>query len=150
MRVDLASGHYIDIVPLGGLKARHRDAHDGAPKIYIQFDDAGNPQMSGVPISASIATLQRDGLLSTLISGWSFTDDPDGGTSGQPLPLPHWTGEEIENHASIGDIPLDDFYEIEAILQPYLEKVRRRPDPKETTTGASTGTSRGRAGSRKG
>jgi hypothetical protein len=47
--------------------------------------------------------------------------------------------------ASYGEIGLDDFAEIEEILAPYMAKIQRRPDPKETTTASSNGTSRAKA-----
>jgi hypothetical protein len=133
MHVDLMSGHSIDITPLSGLKAKHRDAYEGAPKIYMKFDDDGNPDLSDMPLSMSLAKLQRNALLATLISAWTFTDD-----NGAALPVPKWADNEIANDWAFGEIPLDDFNEIEDLLKSYLAKVTRKPDPKETTTGVST------------
>lgn len=143
MKYDLASGQWIDIVPLQGLKAKHRDAHDGAPKLYMKFRDDGTPDLSGMPVSMSVAKAQRNGLLASLLLGWSFTAD-----DGVPLPLPGWANDEIVNDDSLGELPLDDFLEIEGLLAPYLEKVQRRPDPKTTTTAGSSATSKARAVSR--
>ncbi|HUN38470.1 MAG TPA: hypothetical protein VMU95_41295 [Trebonia sp.] len=137
MHVDLASGHSIEITPITGLKAKHRDAYEGAPKIYMKFNEKGEPDMSGMPLSMSLAKLQRNALMATLISGWTFRVDDEDVTS-PILPIPKWTGMEIENDESFGEIPLDDFNEITDLLQPYIDKVVRKPDPKETTTAGST------------
>src|SRR5580692_2813093 len=138
MHVDLASGHSIEITPITGLKAKHRDAYEGAPKIYMKFNEQGEPDMSDMPLSMSMAKLQRNALLATLVSAWSFrVDDED--VSSPLLPVPRWTGMDIENDESFGEIPLDSFDEIEDLLKPYISKITRKPDPKETTTAASTG-----------
>lgn len=136
MRVDLPSGHFIDIAPVSGLKAKHKDAFEGAPKLYIQFKEDGTPDLSNMPVSMSISKLQQYALLATLVSDWSFTAD-DGVTK---LPIPRWTGDSIESVESFGEIPIDDANDIEDLLQPYLAKVRRKPDPTRTTTASSTGT----------
>lgn len=145
MHVDLPSGHWVEITPVSGLKAKHRDAHDGAPRFYIKFDEDGKPDTSDLPISATIATLQRDALMATLISSWSFTTD-----DGVTLPVPHWDGEVTQGREAFGEIGLDDWDCLLGVLEPYLAKVRRKPDPKGTTTASSTGISRDKASSPKG
>lgn len=143
MKKDFASGHWIDITPIQALKAKHRDAFEGAPKIYLQFDDEGNPDLSDMPLSMSLTKLQRNGLLATLIYDWSFTATDDAGNpTGVKLPVPSWDGTEIRDNESFGEIPLDDMDELEDLLKPYLDKVQRKPDPKTTTTGDSTAPSR--------
>jgi len=145
MHVDLTSGQSIEVIPIQGLKAKHKDAFTGAPKLFIQFDKDGNPDMSALPFSMSIGIIQRNALMAALLTGWSFTLD-DGVT---PLPLPRWENDEITNMDSFGEIPIDDFNEMEQIFAPYVDKCRRTPDPKGTTTGSSTGTSRAGGRSRK-
>jgi len=153
MRITLESGNWVDILPVQSLKAKHRDRSDGAVKLYVQFDDQGNPDLSGMPLSMSLATVRRDALMAQIISDWSFVIDPDEENSPK-LPVPYWDAEkdEIAYVLSYGEIPLDDFNElVEVHLAPYLEKIQRKPDPKGTTTASSNGTSRGRASaSRKG
>jgi hypothetical protein len=136
MHTDLASGHYIDITPLAGLKAKHKDAYEGAPKLFISFKEDGTPDLSNMPVSMSIAKVQKYALFATLLTDWSFTTD-DGSTK---LPVPHWTGESIDDLESFGEIPIDDMNEIDDLLEPYLAKVRRKPDPTRTTTASSTAT----------
>jgi len=144
MHVDLKSGHSIEITPVAGLKAKHRDAYEGAPKIYMKFNEKGEPDMSDMPLSMSLAKLQRNALLATLISAWTFrVDDED--VNSPLLPVPKWTGVDIENDESFGEIGLEDFDQIEDILKPYLAKVVRKPDPKETITAVSTGASKDQA-----
>lgn len=136
MHIDLKSGNWIEIVPVSGLKAKHKDAFEGAPKLFITLDDQGNPDLSKMPLSMTIAIVQRHALLASILSGWSFTQD-----DGSPLPVPRWTRDDaVSSLDAFGEIPLDDWNEIEDLLKPYLAKVQRQPDPKETTTGSSTGT----------
>jgi len=143
MRKEFGSGNWIDIAPVQGLKAKHRDAYEGAPKIYIKFREDGSVDMSDMPLSMTLAKLQRNGLLATLITDWSFESTSDDGIpTGTKLPVPHWNGTEIEGNESFGEIPIDDMDELEDLLQPYLKKVQRKPDPKKTITGGSTGPSR--------
>ena len=160
MRHTLSSGNWIDVLPIQALKAKHRDRADGAVKLYVQFDDQGNPDLSKMPLSMSLQAIRRNALMAQIITAWSFTMidyDDDGqvkpGTDDQPLPVPYWDGasQGIVYEDAYGEIGLDDFAEIEEILAPYLAKIQRRPDPKEMTTENSNGTSRARAGnSRKG
>jgi len=148
MRYTLTSGNWIEILPIQALKAKHRDRTDGAVKLYIKLDDKGDPDLSAMPLSMSLQTIRRDALLAQLVSAWSFTlveYDPEGnvveGTEAS-LPVPYWDGDkqEIACEASFGEIGIDDFTEIEAILAPYLAKIQRRPDPKGTTTAGSSDT----------
>ncbi len=151
MQHTLESGETIDLRPVkgpNGLKAKDKDAYEAAIKLYVEFDDKGMPDMSGIPFSMSLTKLQRNALLARLLLGWSLKDD-----DGNPLPLPAWNGEQdsIDNEASLGEIDIDSWNEIEEILEPYIAKVARKPDPKGTTTASSNGTSREKvARSRKG
>lgn len=149
MRHDLSSGDWIDIRPLQSLKQRDQDVYDGAIKIYVTFDKDGNPDMSKLPLSMSLQKVRRNALLARLLIGWSFKIE---GTE-EPLPLPRWISDDqgMEHDESVGELPIDDAHEIWAIVQPYIEKCDRKPDPKAMTTSGSNGTSRAREGaSRKG
>jgi len=139
MRVDFPTGHWIDIVPIQNMKAKHKDAYEGGPKFYLKFDDQGKPDLSGLPMSMTIAKLQRNALMASLISDWTFTDDYE-----NKLPVPTWDGAEIHQMESIGEIPIDDILFLEDLLAPYIAKAQRKPDPKTTTTGSSTGLSKGK------
>lgn len=146
MRHTFESGEWIELRPVSNLKAKDKDVYAAAVKLYVEFDDSGKPDMSSVPFSMSIPAIQRDALLARLMlggDGWSFTTD-----GGDPLPVPVWNEdlERLENHESIGELPLDDWNELEALLQPYIDKVKIKPSPKPTTTENSTGTSRRKGG----
>ena len=139
MHVDLASGNSIQIVPLQGLKAKHRDAFEGGPKLYVKFDSDGNPDMSGMPLSMTIAKAQRNALMASLISSWTFRRlDDEGNPVGDILPVPTWDGDELHNGESFGELPIEDILEIEELLKPYIDKIQRKPDPKTMTTAGST------------
>lgn len=157
MRHTFESGQWIDVLPIQALRAKHKDAVDAAVKMYVAFDEKGQPDLSSMPITMSVAKAQRNVLMSILISAWSFNSsmtDPDTGEpvpgTEIPLPVPVWHADGaqglIEGEDSFGEIEIDDFNELELFFAPYLEKLRRRPDPKGTTTDDSRGTSRARAG----
>lgn len=151
MRHTFESGQWIDVVPIQGLRAKHKDAADAAVKLYVAFDKDGVPDLSSMPFSMSIAKARRNVLLAMLINAWSYTlcqltDDgaPVDGSE-VPLPVPVWHADGaqgfIENEESLGELSIDDFAELEDFFAPYLAKIQRRPDPKGTTTAGSSGTS---------
>jgi hypothetical protein len=148
LRHELASGQWVDLRPIQSLRQRDKDVYDGAIKLFIEFDAQGNPDMSGLPLSMTLQKVRRNALFARVLLGWSFTSE-----DGQLLPVPHWVSDDegIMHEDSIGDLPIDDGDEIWDLLAPYIAKCERRPDPKETTTAVSNGTSKGKAAtSRKG
>ena len=154
MRIDLKSGQWVDILPITAIKAKHKDATEAAVKLYVKLDANGNADMSGMPFSMSIIKAQQHVLMAMAILDWSFTasltdakGEPVEGTE-HPLPVPVWHADgaegRIDNEESFGEIEIDDWNELEEIIAPYMEKVRRRPDPKGTTTRNSSGSFRER------
>lgn len=152
MRHTFESGQWIDVLPVQGLKAKHKDAAEAAIKLYVAFDDKGNPDLSNMPFSMSIAKARRNVIMAMCLNNWSYTSadmDSEGapveGTE-VPLPVPIWHADGaqgfIEHEDSLGEIGIDDFIDLEAFFAPYLAKTQRRPDPKGTTTEDSSGTSR--------
>jgi hypothetical protein len=141
MHYEFKSGESMEIRPLQSLKAKDRDAYEAVVRVFIKFDDEGKPDLSELPFSMSLAALQRNALISRLVKGWTFKDD-----DGQPLPVPTWNGsmDEVTDSGSVGEIGIDDFDELMEVLAPYITKVTRKPDPKETTTGDSRSTSKAR------
>ena len=146
MRADLPSGATIDYVPVQELKGKHKRLLDRHTKLAVPagvLDEDGKVDrdaiMAGINMFAFIADKQ-DALWALLIDKWSYD-----------LPVPDLVSGEIENADSFGEIPLEDYEEIERLLAPHAEKLARRPDPKGTTTSASNGSSPARAhGSRTG
>lgn len=157
MRYTLTSGEWIDVLPIGGLRAKHKDAVESAIKLHVQFNSKGEPDLSNMPLTMTIPKAQQHVLMAMAISGWSFawsevdyeTGNVEDSESG-PLPKPefHADGAEgsIENEFAFGEIEIDDWLELEEFFAPYMEKVRRRPDPKGTITEGSNGTSLAKAG----
>ena len=139
MRYELESGAWIDLRPVQDLKSRDRDvwddAHDQAMGISATVAEDGHLDIQRLPVTPSrLSRLPRRALLCRLLNSWSY----DG------LPLPRWAGG-IENEESLAEIPLEDDDEIQALLDPYVEKIRARPDPKgrrgATTTKSGNGSS---------
>ena len=154
MRVTFGSGNWIDVLPIQGLKAKHKDAAEASIKMYVSFDKDGNPDLSGMPFSMSIAKARRNAVMAMCITNWSFTTqqlDPEGvpveGTE-MLLPVPQWTADGaqglIQYEESFGELDIDDMTDLETFFAPYMEKLVRKPDPKATTTSSSNGSSRER------
>lgn len=141
MRTTLESGAWIEHVPISELKGKHKRALDRAGKPAVSGDavtedgkvDVG-AVLSGMDIASWMAAKQ-DALWAVLIDGWSYD-----------LPVPELDGDAIVNAESPGELPLDDYEEIELLFEPYAAKLARRPDPKSSTTSGSNGSSPARAG----
>lgn len=145
MKTTLESGAWIEHTPIQDLKGAHRRKIDrvGRPRVAAgAIDDSGHIDagalVAGVDIMAFMAA-RHDALWALLITGWSYD-----------LPLPSLEeaadGLAVSGAESYDEIPLDDYDEIEKILAPFGEKLARRPDPKNSTTSASNGSSPARAG----
>lgn len=156
MRHTFESGQWIDVLPIKALKAKHKDAADAAIKLYVSLDKNGQPDLSNMPVTMSIAKARQHVLMAVCLTGWSFTttdlDDegvPVDGTE-RPLPVPVWHADGaqglITDEDSFGELDIDDANALEDFFVPYMDKIQRRPDPKGTTTQNSSGTSKGRAG----
>jgi len=140
MRTTLKSGAWIEHVAISELKGKHRRALDRAGKRTLNAAAIGDEgdvnvreMLSGMDISAWLAAKQ-DALWAVLIDAWSYD-----------LPVPEVDGDVIAGAESLGELPLDDYEEIEQVLAPYAAKLARRPDPKGSTTSASNGSSPARA-----
>lgn len=149
MRHILTSGQWIEVLPIQGLRAKHKDAAESAIKLYVAFDDKGQPDLSNMPLTMTIPKAQLHVIMAMCITSWSFelvtVDNESGEESVQGLlPKPQWQAEgptgTILYEDSFGEIGIDDWAELEDFFGPYMEKVRRRPDPKGTTTASSNGT----------
>jgi hypothetical protein len=144
VRHDLESGAWIEITPLHDLKGKDRDRFDKVMRFGLPVTEGGEfDAIRAVAERIDTRGLRRDAAMACFITAWSFE------SGGEPLPVPGLNElGQIAHPEVIGDYPLDDETEIEAILAPYLVKLRR-PDPKETTTSSSNGRSKARASSLK-
>lgn len=142
MRHDLPSGAWIEMRPVQDLKVRDREVYEAPLQFEIGMTDEGKPDLSGRKFSLALPVAQRRSLLCRLLTAWSYD-----------LPLPRWAGG-IENEDSFSELPLADWDAIEDLLQPYIGKIKVRPDPKGSPSATSTGsngssTTTGRASSRR-
>ncbi len=134
-------------MPVQDLKGKHKRLLDRTTKMPLPpgvLGDDGKVDMDallgGVDMFAFSAAKQ-DALWALLIITWSYDE----------LPVPQVRDGDVIGAESFGEIPLDDYEEIERLLTPHAEKLARRPDPKSSTTSASNGSSPARAhGSRTG
>src|SRR5262250_2197634 len=121
MRTTLESGAWVEHVPIGELKGKHKRAVEAAGKPPVSpdaFDGDGQVDvravLSGMDISSWLAARQ-DALWAVLIDAWSYD-----------LPVPELNGGAVVNADSLGELPLGDYEEIEALFAPYAAKLARR------------------------
>ena len=137
MKTTLESGAWIDHRPIQDLKAKDKDAVSESVKMAIPVTSDGEIDLSqGVAMSGIMQIAARNAAMARVITAWSYD-----------YPVPYFEAHEVHDAESIDEIPLDDFNEIEALIDPYLTKLRQRPSPKGATTTSSNGSSRAKAGS---
>lgn len=149
MRTTLESGAWVEHTPIQDLKGAHSRVLDKAAKMQIAreaVDDDGNvdvPTLIAALDVADFSEKKHDALWALLISAWSFDF---------PLPQIDKASGIVTGADVLGEIPIDDYREIDILFEPYSKKLNRKADPKGSTTSASNGSSRpsGAHGSRRG
>jgi hypothetical protein len=147
VRHELTSGAWVEVRPIQDLKAKDKFAVSAAIKMLIPVTDDGElDTKAGLSLGGAMQTRSIAAVIARCVTAWSFTTE-----DGAPLPKPVYEYEQITHEDSIDELPLDDFNEIEELLNPYLRKLRQRPNPKGATTSTSSGRSPAKAnGSRRG
>jgi hypothetical protein len=146
LRTTFKSGAWVEHLPIQDLKGKHRRDLDRVGKPQPVFDDRGEFDQQATMAGMDVLTwmgAKRDAMWAMIITGWSYD-----------LPVPRFdreTGQAV-NADSFGELPLEDFEELEALMEPFEARLSRTPDPKAATTSSSNGSSRASAahGSRKG
>lgn len=139
MRTTLKSGAWIEHVPIQDLKGKHKRDLDRVGKPQPVFSEDGEldqqATIGGLDVLTWLAA-KKDALWAMVIEKWSYD-----------LPLPQFdrASGEVENADSFGELPLEDFEEIEALMEDFEAKLSRRADPKAAITSASNGSSRASA-----
>ena len=132
MKTIFASGAWVEHRPIQDLKAKDKDAVSAAVKMVIPLTEDGEFDRSqGMVFSGAMQLAARDACIARVVTGWSWE-----------LPVPYFEAGEVHGGESIGELPIDDFNELEDLIAPYLAKLRQRPNPKGATTSASSGPSR--------
>jgi len=146
MRHELESGAWVEMTPLQNLRGKDRDRYEKAVRFQLPVTEDGELDvLRGVAERLNTRDVRRNAAMGCFITAWSFTR-----ADGEPLPVPGIDDMgAVARPEVIGDYPIGDEDEIEALIAPYLAKLRR-PDPKETTTSSLNGRSRARAGSPRG
>jgi hypothetical protein len=135
VKTELASGAWVEHRPIQDLKAKDKDAVSLSVKMVIPLTEDGELDRSqGMAFSGAMQLAARNACIARVITGWSYE-----------WPVPQFEAGEVTWTESIGEIPLDDMNEIEQLLEPYLAKLRQRPDPKKGITSGSNGSSRASA-----
>jgi hypothetical protein len=142
MRTEFASGAWVEHRPIGDLKVKDADAVSSALKMVMPMTSEGELDLSGgISLGGEMQVKTRNAVIARVVTAWSFTTD-----DGAPLPVPYFENHEIHEEASIGELPIDDGNELQALIAPYQAKLRARPDPKGATTSSSNGASRASQG----
>lgn len=132
MKTTFESGAWVEHRPLQDLKAKDKDAVSESVRMALPVTEEGEVDLSrGVTMSGVMQVAARNACIARLVTAWSYD-----------LPVPRWENHEIHDEDSIGELPLDDINELEALIAPALAKLRQRPDPKGTTTSSSSTSSR--------
>lgn len=139
MRHDLTSGAWVEMTPVADLRGKDRDRYEKAVRFQLPVTEQGDLDViRGVAERLDTREIRRNAAMACFITAWSFD-----------LPVPGLDEfGKIAHPEVIGDYDLADEDEIEALIAPYLMKLRR-PDPKETTTSSLNGRSKAPAGSRR-
>lgn len=135
MRTTLTSGAWVEHRPIQDLKRKDKQLLAGfkRPNLQGALTPDGKVDMAAVLAGMDVMSYVADGedfCWALVLTAWSYD-----------LPLPAVHEGELLNAASIGELPLEDGEELEALFAPYQDKLRRQPDPKGTTTSASNGSS---------
>lgn len=144
MRTTLTSGSWVEHRPIQDLKGADKRALARIGKPEVVLTPSGEPDLGSMLGGMDIMTWvsdQQDAAWALVISAWSWE-----------LPVPAFDGHQVTGAEVFGEIPLDDYEELETLFAPFLAKLTRKPDPKGTTTSSSNGSSRasGAPGSLKG
>lgn len=135
MRTTLSSGAWIEHRSIGELKGSDKRVLDrvGKPQVAVGPDGEVDVQsmVGGMDILGYV-TSKQDACWALIITGWSYD---------LPVPVLDKTTGVLTGAETFGELPLDDFDEVEALMDPYIVKLSRRPDPKGSTTSSSNGSS---------
>ena len=150
VRHDLTSGAWVEVRPIGELKRNDKIAvqrlqFEGIPMNDGDIDWHAGALMPGGAgaINVRFGENRRNTAIALVVTAWSF----DG------IEVPQVRDGCLIGGDGIGELPLDDYDELEALIDPYIEKLTKAPDPKApaaATTSSSNGRSSAKASSLKG
>jgi len=148
LRTTLESGAWIEHVPVQDLKGKHIRDYARVAKMRMtrnDVDDEGEVDVGGLVERMDLAEMdeaRHDALWAMLITAWSYEF---------PVPVFDRGSGTVAGAGVLEEISAEDYAQIDEILDPHAKKLRRRPNPKSSTTSASNGSSPARAsGSRRG
>lgn len=137
MRTTLTSGAWVEHRPIQDLKGADKRALARIGKPEVVLTPSGEPDLGSMLGGMDIMTWvsdQQDAVWALAITAWSWE-----------LPVPAFDGGQVTGVEVFGELPLDDYEELETLFAPFLAKLTRKPDPKGTTTSSSNGSSRASA-----
>jgi hypothetical protein len=142
MRTTLTSGAWIEHRPIQELKGADKRtlAKVGKPQVAVGPGGELDVQamVAGMDVLGYVAG-QQDATWALLIEAWSYD---------LPVPVLDKASGTVTGAEAFGEIPIDDFEELEALMAPFEKKLSRKPDPKAQAaaiTTASNGVSRASA-----
>ena len=132
MKTTFESGAWVEHRLIQDMVAKDKDAVSLSVKMAIPITEDGEIDRSqGLLMSGAMQLAARNAVIARVITAWSYV-----------APVPYFEAQEVHDAESIDGIPIDDFNELEALIAPYLDKLRQRPNPKATTTTKSSTSSR--------
>ena len=128
MKTTLESGAWVEHRPIQDMRAKDKDAVSLSVKMAIPITEDGEIDRSqGLLMSGSMQLAARNAAIARVITAWSYE-----------WPVPYFEAGEVHGAELIDEIPIDDFNEIEELIEPYLKKLRHKPNPKAQVAGTTT------------
>lgn len=134
---------WVDLLPLPELRIKHRDKLAEASAFGVPMNDEGEVDRAAIakgpggaaPFWNRYQRRRRDITVALVVTAWSW-----------PVPVPELTPDgDLLNAESVGETSP----ELAEIIEPYLDKLSREPDPKAGTTSTSSAPSSGPAPARR-
>lgn len=123
MRHTFESGEWVDLLPIQDLKVKHRDKLIETANYGAALNDDGEVDRAAIAATPGgparywlrYQRRRRDITVALVVQAWSY-----------PVPVPEVTPDgELINADSVGETDA----ELVHLIEPYLDKLSRDPDP---------------------
>lgn len=136
MRHTFEDESWVDLIPLSGIKYKNKMRYGHACDKAVRLNDEEEVDKATIRTEPggwigyihALSDTRYAALVASVVEKWSYD-----------VPVPEITPDGTVLHAeSAGEANL----ELQDLLEPYREKLTREPDPKGTTTGSSSKSSK--------
>ncbi len=136
MRHTFESGEWVEILPIGDIRVKHKDQLHDASYVGTPVTESGDIDKAAIALlpggmhafDRRWTRHRRNCAVAIVVSEWSW-----------PVPVPVLGPDgELQHEESVGEVDP----EVLDLVEPYLDKLTRVPDPKGVTTSSSNGRSK--------